>query len=89
MFIIALCCTMYRMMGLEARDGAFYLEGKKIQIVSGAMHYFRVVPDYWEDTLTRLKACGLNCVETYVSFVFIPDVNVFIVALAVIEQFNI
>jgi len=51
-------------MPLEARDSAFYLDDKKMQLLSGAVHYFRVVPDYWEDRLMRLKACGLNCVET-------------------------
>jgi len=55
-------------MPLEAREKAFFLDGKKIQLVSGAIHYFRVVPEYWEDRLTRLKACGLNCVETYVAW---------------------
>jgi len=55
-------------MPLEAREKAFYLDGEKIQILSGAIHYFRVVPEYWEDRLTRLKACGLNCVETYVAW---------------------
>ena len=53
-------------MPLEARDNAFYLDGKKVQLLSGAIHYFRVVPEYWEDRLRRLKACGLNCVETQV-----------------------
>jgi len=55
-------------MPLEARDNAFYLDGKKVQLLSGAVHYFRVVPDYWHDRLMRLKACGLNCVETQVFF---------------------
>src|SRR5690625_17290 len=30
------------------------------------MHYFRIVPEYWEDRLLKLKACGFNCVETYI-----------------------
>ncbi|NLW87398.1 MAG: beta-galactosidase [Planctomycetes bacterium] len=30
------------------------------------MHYFRIHPDLWEDRLLKLKACGLNTVETYV-----------------------
>jgi len=42
-----------------ARDGA------PLQIISGAIHYFRVVPDYWEGRLRKLKACGFNTVETY------------------------
>ncbi len=47
------------------KDG-FYLDGEKIKIVSGAIHYFRVVPEYWRDRLLKLKESGCNCVETYV-----------------------
>ena len=42
----------------------FIVEGKKKKILSGAIHYFRVVPDYWPDRLKKLKATGLNTVET-------------------------
>ncbi len=41
------------------------LDGHPITILSGAVHYFRTVPEYWEDRLSKLKACGLNTVETY------------------------
>lgn len=44
----------------------FYLDGKKIQIISGGIHYFRVVPEYWRDRLEKLKALGCNTVETYI-----------------------
>lgn len=44
----------------------FIFNGEPIQIISGAIHYFRVVPEYWKDRLLKLKACGLNTVETYV-----------------------
>ena len=43
----------------------FLLDGKPYRILSGAMHYFRIVPEYWEDRLKKLKACGFNTVETY------------------------
>lgn len=43
----------------------FMLDGEPFSIMSGAIHYFRTVPEYWEDRLTKLKACGLNTVETY------------------------
>lgn len=49
----------------EIRD-RFYLNGEPFQIVSGGMHYFRVLPEYWEDRLRKLKALGCNCVETYI-----------------------
>ena len=43
----------------------FLMDGKPFQIISGAVHYFRTVPQYWRDRLEKLKACGFNTVETY------------------------
>lgn len=43
----------------------FLLDGKPFRILSGSIHYFRVVEEYWEDRLKKLKACGFNTVETY------------------------
>ncbi len=42
----------------------FIVEGEEMRIMSGAIHYFRVVPLYWKDRLMKLKAAGLNTVET-------------------------
>lgn len=50
--------------GIQGNE--FVYEGKPVRLLSGAIHYFRVVPQYWEDRLLKLKACGLNTVETYV-----------------------
>ncbi|XP_028403991.1 beta-galactosidase-1-like protein 2 [Dendronephthya gigantea] len=52
--------------GLKAEGALFALDGKPFTILSGAIHYFRIVPEYWEDRLLKLKALGLNTVETYV-----------------------
>ncbi len=49
----------------EIKD-TFYLDGSPFQIISGAIHYFRIVPEYWRDRLEKAKAMGLNTVETYV-----------------------
>lgn len=46
----------------------FEYDGKPIQIISGAIHYFRIVPEYWKDRLIKLRACGFNTVETYVAW---------------------
>ncbi|MBR6791251.1 MAG: beta-galactosidase [Oscillospiraceae bacterium] len=43
----------------------FLLDGEPFTIISGTIHYFRVFPEYWEDRLKKLKACGFNTVETY------------------------
>lgn len=53
------------MASFEIRDN-FYLDGKPVKIISGAFHYFRTVPEYWQDRLEKLKACGCNTVETYI-----------------------
>lgn len=44
----------------------FYWNDEPIKIISGSIHYFRVVPEYWEDRLKKLKAMGCNTVETYI-----------------------
>ncbi|MEX3615919.1 glycoside hydrolase family 35 protein [Paenibacillus glucanolyticus] len=51
---------------LKAINQQFVLGDEPIQILSGAVHYFRIVPEYWEDRLMKLKACGFNTVETYI-----------------------
>lgn len=53
---------------LTFQNGQFLLDGKPFRIFSGAMHYFRVPPEYWKDRLLKMKACGLNTVETYVAW---------------------
>ncbi|MFY9176056.1 MAG: beta-galactosidase family protein [Caldicoprobacterales bacterium] len=52
----------------EISGNQFLYDGKPVRILSGAIHYFRVVPEYWRDRLLKLKACGFNTVETYVAW---------------------
>lgn len=56
------------MFSYEGRD--FYDRDRPVRILSGAIHYFRIVPEYWRDRLQKLKACGLNTVETYIPWNF-------------------
>ena len=51
---------------LTIKDSEFKMDGKSFRIYSGSMHYFRIMPEYWEDRLRKLKAAGFNTVETYV-----------------------
>ena len=53
-----------KQIGLSTKGKNFTIEGKYFQIMSGAMHYFRIPKDYWDDRLIKLKAMGLNTVET-------------------------
>ena len=49
---------------LTFKKKQFYLDNKPFQIFSGAMHYFRVFPEYWEDRMNKMIAGGLNTLET-------------------------
>jgi beta-galactosidase len=53
---------------LTIEGDQFVREGQPLQIIAGAMHYFRIHPDYWEDRLRKLAYCGLNALETYVAW---------------------
>lgn len=44
----------------------FELNGEELKIISGSIHYFRSMPETWEDKIIKLKALGANTVETYV-----------------------
>lgn len=46
--------------------GAFLLDGKPLQIISGELHYARIPRAYWRHRLKMAKAMGLNTIATYV-----------------------
>ncbi|KAI4458755.1 beta-galactosidase related [Holotrichia oblita] len=52
--------------GLSDSQPYFTLNDKNITLFSGALHYFRVPQEYWRDRLRKMRAAGLNAVETYV-----------------------
>lgn len=51
---------------LSEKGKDFYINDKKIVIISGTIHYFRIHPEHWRDRLVKLKNAGFNTVETYV-----------------------
>ncbi len=48
----------------------FLIDGKEFRIISGAVHYFRILPEYWRDRLEKLKNMGCNTVEFYIPWNF-------------------
>ncbi len=52
-------------MDFKIVENQFVRDGKPIKIISGAVHYFRNMPHTWRDIFKKMKAMGLNCVETY------------------------
>lgn len=55
---------------LTHEDGVLLRHGTPFRMLSGAVHYFRIHPDQWEDRLRRLAAMGANTVDTYVPWNF-------------------
>lgn len=49
-------------------ENDFLLDGSPFQIISGAIHYFRVHPDLWADRIDKARRMGLNTIETYVAW---------------------
>lgn len=46
----------------------FLLDGRPLRVISGAMHYFRSLPEQYAPRLRLLRGMGLNTVETYVAW---------------------
>jgi len=45
---------------------SFMVNGHRIWLVSGALHYFRMPAALWRDHLMKARRGGLNCIETYI-----------------------
>ena len=44
------------------------IDGKPVFIFSGELHYFRCPRELWKDRMQKMKAAGLNCVDTYLAW---------------------
>jgi len=51
-------------------DNSLLIDGQRIWLVSGSIHYFRVPSGLWRDRLLKAKRAGLNCITTYVAWNF-------------------
>ena len=49
---------------IDYDNDCFLKDGKPFRYVSGGVHYFRVPRAYWKDRLLKIKAAGLNAVQT-------------------------
>lgn len=56
-------------------DNVLRRHGAEHRMLSGAVHYFRVHPDQWEDRLRRLAAMGANTVDTYIPWNFHEEIE--------------
>ena len=45
---------------------SYSIDGKRVFLISGELHYFRIPREDWERRLTLFKEAGGNCVATYI-----------------------
>lgn len=55
---------------LTYADRKLFRNGVPHRIIAGAVHYFRIHPDQWQDRIDRLVALGVNTLDTYVAWNF-------------------
>lgn len=44
------------------------MDGKPFRFISGSFHYFRALPETWQEKLRTMRSAGLNAVVTYVEW---------------------
>jgi len=65
-------------MTFTVKDSNFYLNGKKVFLNSGEIHYFRISHNLWDKHLKAAKDAGLTCISTYVPWAWHePEEGVF------------
>jgi len=47
-------------------DHSFFVDGRRVWLVSGSIHYARVPRGLWRDRIRAAKQAGLNCIDTVV-----------------------
>lgn len=70
-YIICTQChqtTTSRSFIVDYENNVFLKDGKPFRYISGSIHYFRVPRTYWYDRLLKMKAAGLNAIQTYVAW---------------------
>ncbi|RPI60406.1 MAG: hypothetical protein EHM48_07295, partial [Planctomycetaceae bacterium] len=51
-------------------DRSFLVDGKRVWLTSGSIHYFRTPAPLWRDRLLKAKRAGLNCIDIYIAWNF-------------------
>ncbi|PAV91046.1 hypothetical protein WR25_01257 isoform B [Diploscapter pachys] len=55
---------------IDYANNQFVRDGKPFRYISGSIHYFRTLPDQWEERLKAIRAAGLNAIQTYIPWNF-------------------
>ena len=63
-FLAGFHTTSSRSFVVDWKNDVFLKDGEPFRYISGSFHYFRVPRFYWQDRLSKMKAAGLNAVQT-------------------------
>ena len=63
-FLAGFHTTSSRSFVVDWKNDVFLKDGEPFRYISGSFHYFRVPRFYWQDRLLKMKAAGLNAVQT-------------------------
>ena len=55
---------------VDWENNQFLKDGEPFRYVSGSFHYSRTPSSQWEDRMIKMKAGGLNAVQTYMMWNF-------------------
>ena len=70
--LLAFLCLFHhsetRSFVIDYDNDCFLKDGQPFRYISGCLHYFRVPRFYWKDRLMKMKAGGLNAVQTYIAW---------------------
>ena len=64
--LVGLAAAADRSFTIDYKNDCFLKDGKPFRYISGGIHYFRVPRPYWQDRLKKIRAAGLNAVQTCV-----------------------
>lgn len=49
---------------IDWKNNVFLRDGEPFRYIAGSFHYFRVPKFYWQDRMSKMRAAGLNAVQT-------------------------
>lgn len=64
LFISFVHSSSSRSFTIDYENDVFLKDGEPFRYISGSFHYFRVAEFYWKDRLAKMKAAGLNTLQT-------------------------
>uniref|UniRef100_A0A915B8Z8 Glycoside hydrolase 35 catalytic domain-containing protein n=3 Tax=Parascaris univalens TaxID=6257 RepID=A0A915B8Z8_PARUN len=55
---------------IDYANRTFLFDDQPYRYISGEVHYFRIRPEQWKDRLSKIRAAGLNAIQTYIPWNF-------------------